>query len=234
MESSNLALPPSSAGQTPIQERKRRRSFICETKPDLSKIQSTHAEMYPLQRANEANSGILEKHLEAIKKICHDQKIFLLIRPTESASTRLIKYGYETKSLDIHSKSANGGLAKGFIPVDAAFSKNGKKLQLQPSPDLDILQENLKLHGKAKITTLFMPDELLNEYAEDNEITEIFLTQKSRINGFLPLKIIAQQISFIWQSVLSLIIKTKTLKITMNGKFFGFKNRVIQQILQLF
>lgn len=113
-------------------------------------------------------------HLEAIKKVCHEKGLCLFIRPTELASTRLIKHGYTCKSVDIHAKSANGGLAKGFIPVDSAFCKNGKKLSIQPISGLIPSRDSLHLgDSMATFTTLFMSTALLNEYANDQTIEEI-------------------------------------------------------------
>ncbi|MES2663912.1 MAG: anthrax toxin-like adenylyl cyclase domain-containing protein [Pseudomonadota bacterium] len=111
--------------------------------------------------ATPIRSGILKQHISAIKKVCQSRKLFLFIRPTESASSRLIEFNYATKSMDIHHKSANSGIAKGFVPVDPAFSK-------QPNgslPDPNIILP--KKHGVETHVQLFMPEQLLNEYAID-------------------------------------------------------------------
>lgn len=148
-----------------VTQKRRTMQFVSGPSPSLEKS--------CLTQATETESGILLVHLEAIKSLCREKKLCLFIRPTELASTRLIKHGYACKSVDIHAKSANGGLAKGFIPVDPGFCKNAKKLSIQPTPGLSPTRENLYLHGKATFTALFMSTPLLDECANDDAIHEI-------------------------------------------------------------
>lgn len=103
---------------------------------------------------NEQESGITDKHIEALEGLMSEKNTFLFVRPTEYDSTLLIKEGYATKSMDIHHKSSNWGPMAGFVPCDPAFSK---KLTGTPDP-----QKLGKKHGKSHPVQLFLKPSLLN------------------------------------------------------------------------
>ncbi len=142
------------------------------TPPRRNKAKVEPEQLNQLTEVTTENSGILSEHLEVIKDFCSKENLCLFIRPTESASTRLIGHGYETKSVDIHAKSANGGLAKGFIPYDEAFSKKGKQFNLDPQFELMLSEEVLDDYQKVFTTPLYMSTQLLNEIVSENSIAE--------------------------------------------------------------
>ena len=79
------------------------------------------------------SSGITKSHLPAIHSVCKSKNAFLFLRPSTTATMRLIDAGFATKSMDIHDKSSDWGLTSGFVPIDQAFSK--KKIGV-PNPTI--------------------------------------------------------------------------------------------------
>lgn len=107
----------------------------------------------------EFESGIVDAHAEKIAKAMKRLNTFLFVRPTEYASTILIKSGYATKSMDVHHKSSNWGPMAGFVPVDPAFSKrfDGKK----PNPDALHAKGN-EVHGVAQRVHLQLKPDVIS------------------------------------------------------------------------
>ncbi len=68
-------------------------------------------------------SGLVDSHADAISRIAVSSNAFLLFRPVNPNSTSLIKEGFGTKGLDIHSKSSDWGPHAGFICENQLLSK---------------------------------------------------------------------------------------------------------------
>ncbi|WP_434389632.1 anthrax toxin-like adenylyl cyclase domain-containing protein [Melittangium boletus] len=127
-------------------------------------------------RQFEGPSGICVKHIEAVAKVCMERNLFLFVRPTEAASTRLIKAGFATKSMDIHHKSSNWGPMAGAVPVDPAWNKNlGKDGDetWPPQPNPTEVKGN-EAHGAALHVRLSLSTDLLNELIQDAD-TDLWL-----------------------------------------------------------
>ena len=138
----------------------------------------------------EKRSGVAQDHVEALRRVCAERKVFLFLRPTDPASTRLIKEGYATKSMDIHHKSSNWGPMAGMVPVDPAFNKVFGVTQQNPNPAEPLPQplahaHNLGLHltrvqtpakdeGEMNTWVLLSPD-------ADFSRGETFLAEGSRV-----------------------------------------------------
>lgn len=105
-------------------------------------------------QVTESNSGIVESHIGAIQATARTRNTFIFVRPTELDSTRLIRAGYATKSVDIHHKSSNWGPMAGFVPCDPAFSKTCAG---QPNP-----HESERSHGAARPVQLSLPTSLVD------------------------------------------------------------------------
>jgi hypothetical protein len=73
--------------------------------------------------ATPLNSGVVGTHLAAVHEACKRANTFLFLRPSTSATMRLIGAGFATKSMDVHDKSSDWGLTSGLVPCDPAFSK---------------------------------------------------------------------------------------------------------------
>jgi Anthrax toxin LF subunit len=92
--------------------------------------------------ATPQNSGMTAQHILDVQGVCQSENTFIFIRPSTTATMRLIAAGFATKSMDVHDKSSDWGLTSGFVPVDQAFSKK----QSNP-PKQDI---NPHAHGEAQ------------------------------------------------------------------------------------
>lgn len=103
---------------------------------------------------SEQDSGVVAAHVRAIEEVTMHENAFLFLRPTELDSTRLIKEGYATKSMDIHDKSSNWGPMSGFVPCDPAFSK---KLVGTPNAALHVAA-----YKQAQPVQLFLTSTLVN------------------------------------------------------------------------
>ena len=106
----------------------------------------------------ELQSGIADEHAAGIAKAMKRLNCFLFVRPTEYASTILIKAGYATKSMDVHHKSSNWGPMAGFVPVDPAFSK---KFTGTPDPD-PLRARGNEVHGVAERVHLKLKPEVIS------------------------------------------------------------------------
>ena len=111
----------------------------------------------------EERAGIVAEHAKGIRKVAKEYNTFILIRPTNRDSTRLIKLGYATKSMDVHDKSSDWGPMAGFVPADPAFNKK------RPGPP----SEAHTAHGAAQVVQLKIKDALLNELEKAGKITRV-------------------------------------------------------------
>lgn len=107
-----------------------------------------------LRAATPNESGVFAKHINDIHWVCQQQNTFLFVRPSTSATMRLIGQGFATKSMDIHDKSSDWGLTAGFVPVDQAFNKKPTK---EPNPDF-----HAHGHGEAQSVHLSFDASQLN------------------------------------------------------------------------
>jgi hypothetical protein len=113
----------------------------------------------------EANAGIVAEHSKGIRRIAKEFNSFILIRPTNRDSTRLIKLGYATKSMDVHDKSSDWGPMAGFVPQDPAFNKKRPgKPGTQPKHDP---------HGAAQVVQLSLKDSLRQSLEREGKIVKL-------------------------------------------------------------
>ena len=121
----------------------------------------------------EKRSGVAQDHVEALRRVCAERKVFLFLRPTDPASTRLIKEGYATKSMDIHHKSSNWGPMAGMVPVDPAFNKVFGVTQQNPNPAEPLPQPLAHAHnhphGASAAVQLALSDKLLNDFSQGQD-----------------------------------------------------------------
>ncbi|GEM_PF-5888278 len=68
-------------------------------------------------------SGMVPEHAEAYAEVADEYKAFVLVRPVNRDSTKLIADGNATKAMEVKGKSSNWGPQKGFIPVQQKYSK---------------------------------------------------------------------------------------------------------------
>ena len=108
-------------------------------------------------------AGIVANHSKGIRKVAQEYNTFILIRPTNPDSTRLIKQGYATKSMDIHDKSSDWGPMAGFVPADVAFNKKRPQAPTKAK----------ETHGAAQVVHLQLKDALLTELESVGKITRI-------------------------------------------------------------
>lgn len=68
--------------------------------------------------------GMAATHRKALKEVASEQNCFIIVRPSEADTVRLIKDGrYGTKSMDVHDKSSTWGPMAGFVPLDQSLCK---------------------------------------------------------------------------------------------------------------
>lgn len=68
--------------------------------------------------------GMAASHRRVLKEVANEENCFIIARPSEADSVRLIKDGgYGTKSMDIHDKSSTWGPMAGFVPLDQSLCK---------------------------------------------------------------------------------------------------------------
>ncbi|MGI9284572.1 MAG: anthrax toxin-like adenylyl cyclase domain-containing protein [Pseudomonadales bacterium] len=108
-------------------------------------------------------AGIVAEHSKGIRKVAQEYNTFILIRPTNPDSTRLIKQGYATKSMDIHDKSSDWGPMAGFVPADVAFNKKRPQAPSQAKGT----------HGAAQVVPLQLKDALLQQLESLGKIKRI-------------------------------------------------------------
>jgi len=108
----------------------------------------------------ERKSGITVEHIKGIEATAREVNAFILIRPTNLDSTRLIRMGYATKSMDVHDKSSNWGPMSGFVPCDPAFNKNAEVMP-------EVAQQEHE-HGEARKVQLNLTEELLASLERDS------------------------------------------------------------------
>ena len=118
---------------------------------------------------SEKESGIVAGHIAAIERAAATRNAFIFIRPTEFDSTILIRFGYATKSTDVHNKSSNWGPMAGFVPCDPAFSK---KCEGVPNA-----QEAAEKHHAAHPVQLTLKPELLAVHEKIEFQTNYLLTR---------------------------------------------------------
>lgn len=107
-----------------------------------------------------------------MQRTTREENTFLFLRPTELDSTRLIRAGYATKSMDIHDKSSNWGPMAGFVPCDPAFSKLA---QGKPDPAKTGFDH---MHGEAYPVQLFLTDQLVATFLKDGKISQVRPAEK--------------------------------------------------------
>jgi len=123
----------------------------------------------------EAQCGIAQSHIKGIEKTMNEVDCFLFVRPTELDSTRLIKNGFATKSMDIHDKSSNWGPMAGCVPCDPIFSKKEKGNQPNANP-------NYHGHGDAAPVHLSIPEKLRTELEQAGKMKPVSRELKTILN----------------------------------------------------
>lgn len=129
---------------------------------------------------SEHESGIAHKHISAISDAMYELDCFLFVRPTEIESTRLIKKGFATKSMDVHDKSSNWGPMAGCVPTNMAFCK-------KESGSATFNQKTKEPHNQASEIHLKLPDdvyqELKNQYFTVNAPLKAQYEARCHIDG---------------------------------------------------
>lgn len=129
--------------------------------------------------------------MEAIQEVCQEESVFLMLRPSEAATGRLIDLGFATKSMDVHDKSSNWGLGAGFVPCVLAFSK---KLGGEPNLKIvDKMQAEEGKHGEAQAKQLNLSDDAFNDLLAanhfdftDKDTGKIYETKEVQVKGGDP------------------------------------------------
>jgi hypothetical protein len=126
-----------------------------------------------VSEVQESECGVVgPTHIKGVQRTMQEENAFLFLRPTELDSTRLIRAGYATKSMDIHDKSSNWGPMAGFVPCDPAFSKLAEG---QPDPTKTGFDH---MHGEAYPVQLFLTDELVTTFIKDGKIAQVRPAEK--------------------------------------------------------
>jgi anthrax edema toxin adenylate cyclase len=126
-----------------------------------------------MSEVQESECGVVRPaQIKGAQRTMQEENAFLFLRPTELDSTRLIRAGYATKSMDIRDKSSNWGPMGGFVPCDPAFSKLAEG---QPDPRRTGFDH---IHGEVYPVQLFLTDELVATFIKDAKIAEVRSAEK--------------------------------------------------------
>ena len=114
-------------------------------------------------------SGVVQSHAYAYAKVADKNKVFVLVRPVNRDSTKLIENNMATKAMAVKGKSSNWGPQKGYIPYNQTYSK----LWMVHKDNPVLRDSEIEKYKKIteKMITKFHPVKTTKKYVEKAPLT---------------------------------------------------------------